>query len=49
MTNLTAPFVLFITFLGIGATSITGNPWYAIGGFFVIAAWVLAHSWGKYK
>lgn len=45
---MSAPFVLTLTVIGVGATAITGNPWYAIGAFFVIAAWVLAHTLGKY-
>lgn len=47
--RLTAPFVLTVTILGVGGSFITGSPYYAIGGFFVIAAWVLAHTWGKYR
>lgn len=45
---MTAPFVLFVTILGVGCTYITGNPYYAIGGFFAIAGWVLAHTAGRY-
>lgn len=46
---MSAPFVLFLVALGIGCTAITGNPWYAVGAFFVIAAWVLANTWWKYR
>lgn len=46
---MSAPFVLTLTVIGVGATWITGNPYYAVGAFFVIAAWVLAHTWGRYK
>lgn len=46
---MTPLFVLTLTVIGVGATWITGNPWYAICGFFAIAGWVLAHTWGKYR